>query len=86
MGSLPRPAGRRRDQPPFDRPPPGERSVTRALVCGVSGQDGAYLSKLLVDKGYEVVGVSRDAEMSRFEHLARLGVRDRMTFRSMTLN
>ncbi|PTS84214.1 MULTISPECIES: GDP-mannose 4,6-dehydratase [unclassified Caulobacter] len=60
--------------------------MTRALVCGVSGQDGAYLSKLLVDKGYEVVGVSRDAEMSRFEHLARLGVRDRMTFRSMTLN
>ena len=30
--------------------------------------------------------MSRDAEMSRFEHLARLGVRDRMTFRSMTLN
>ncbi|CAN5190104.1 GDP-mannose 4,6-dehydratase [soil metagenome] len=60
--------------------------MKKALVCGVSGQDGAYLSKLLVDKGYEVVGVSRDAEMSRFEHLSRLGVRDSMTFRSMTLN
>lgn len=32
-----------------------------ALICGVSGQDGAYLAKLLVDKGYGVVGTSRDA-------------------------
>ena len=36
-----------------------------ALVCGVSGQDGAYLSRLLLDKGYRVFGASRDAATSR---------------------
>lgn len=46
----------------------------RALVVGVSGQDGAYLSKLLIDKGYEVWGTSRDAHLSRFEGLAALGI------------
>jgi len=28
----------------------------KALICGVTGQDGSYLAKLLLDKGYEVVG------------------------------
>ena len=31
-----------------------------ALICGVSGQDGAYLAKLLLEKGYRVFGTSRD--------------------------
>jgi len=35
-----------------------------ALICGISGKDGTYLAKLLLDKGYEVVGTSRDAQMS----------------------
>ena len=60
--------------------------MKRALVCGISGQDGSFLAKLLADKGYEVVGTSRDAEMSRFDNLARLGVRERVKVRSMTLN
>lgn len=59
--------------------------MTRALICGVSGQDGGYLARLLLDKGYEVVGASRDAEMSRFENLARLGIRERVQVRSMSL-
>ena len=56
----------------------------RALICGVSGQDGAYLAKLLVDKGYEVYGTSRDAQMSRFSKLDRLGIRDRVNLVSMS--
>lgn len=48
--------------------------MKRAFICGVSGQDGAYLAKLLLEKGYEVYGSSRDAQMSSFENLARLGV------------
>lgn len=48
--------------------------MTRALICGVSGQDGAYLARLLVGKGYEVWGSSRDAQMSTFGSLAQLGV------------
>ncbi|MGA9756675.1 MAG: GDP-mannose 4,6-dehydratase, partial [Desulfobaccales bacterium] len=35
-----------------------------ALICGISGQDGAYLAQLLLAKGYHVVGSSRDAQMS----------------------
>ena len=36
-----------------------------ALIFGISGQDGAYLSKLLLQKGYKVHGL-RDAEMNNF--------------------
>ncbi len=56
----------------------------RALVCGVSGQDGAYLARLLVDKGYEVVGTSRDAQVATFENLTRLGIRDAVDVVSMS--
>ncbi len=35
-----------------------------ALICGVSGQDGAYLAKLLLEKGYLVCGTSRDAALA----------------------
>lgn len=45
-----------------------------ALICGASGQDGAYLTKLLLEKGYEVYGGSRDAESSNFENLKKLNI------------
>jgi len=57
-----------------------------ALICGISGQDGAYLAQLLLKKGYCVVGTSRDAQMSRFENLARLGIREAIETASMALN
>jgi GDPmannose 4,6-dehydratase len=50
----------------------------RALIIGVSGQDGAYLAEVLLAKGYEVVGTSRDANLSTFANLARLGILDRV--------
>ncbi len=50
----------------------------RALIIGVSGQDGAYLSELLLGKGYEVFGTSRDANLATFDNLARLGIHDRV--------
>ena len=46
----------------------------RALICGVSGQDGTWLAKLLLDKGYEVVGTSRDAQTTSFTNLRRVGI------------
>ena len=58
----------------------------RALLCGISGQDGAYLARLLLEKGYEVVGSSRDAQMSSFGNLVRLGIRDQVRVESMALN
>lgn len=55
----------------------------RALISGISGQDGAYLAKLLLEKGYEVHGTSRDAQMSSFSNLTRLGIRDSVRLHSM---
>ncbi len=54
----------------------------RALIVGVSGQDGTYLSKLLLDKGYEMHGTSRDAEVASFANLKALGIRDRVSVHS----
>jgi GDPmannose 4,6-dehydratase len=56
--------------------------VKRALIFGVSGQDGAYLSRLLLARGYEVHGASRDAESQPFHRLITLGIRDRVTTHS----
>ena len=56
-----------------------------ALICGISGQDGAYLAKLLLEKGYNVVGTSRDAQVARFDNLRRLGLRGDIECSSMVL-
>jgi GDP-D-mannose dehydratase len=49
-------------------------------------QDGAYLARLLLNKGYEVFGTSRDAQIGGFANLVRLGVRDRVRLESMAAN
>jgi GDPmannose 4,6-dehydratase len=53
-----------------------------ALIFGVSGQDGAYLAELLLKRGYVLHGTSRDAEISSFASLARLGIRNRISLHS----
>ena len=58
----------------------------KALICGVSGQDGAFLSRLLLAKGYEVHGTARDAQMASFANLKTLGISGEITFHSMALN
>lgn len=60
--------------------------MKRALICGVSGQDGAYLAKLLLAKGYVVAGTSRDAQISAFTNLKRLGIREQVQTLSMAVN
>lgn len=57
----------------------------KALICGVSGQDGSYLARLLLDKGYQVFGTSRDAQVSSFSNLSKLGIREQVTLDSMVL-
>lgn len=57
--------------------------MKKALICGVSGQDGSYLAKLLLEKGYLVCGTSRDAQISSFRNLLRLGIRDRLKYESL---
>lgn len=57
----------------------------KALIVGISGQDGGYLSKLLVAKGYEVHGTSRDSDVNPFESLKALGVYNDVILHSMSL-
>ncbi len=56
-----------------------------ALICGVSGQDGAYLARLLLEKGYRVVGTSRDAQTANFGNLRQLGIAEQVETHSMVL-
>jgi GDPmannose 4,6-dehydratase len=44
----------------------------RALITGITGQDGSYLAELLLDKGYEVFGVIRRASTESVERVAHL--------------
>ena len=55
----------------------------RALICGVTGQDGSYLAKFLLAKGYEVYGTSRDAQGSSFVNLEILGIKQQVKKLSM---
>lgn len=60
--------------------------MKKALICGVAGQDGSYLARLLLQQGYEVIGTSRDAQMNDFGNLDKLGIRSRIQLVSMALN
>ena len=49
----------------------------RALITGITGQDGSYLAELLLEKGYEVHGMVRRASTEKFDRIEHL--RDRIT-------
>jgi GDPmannose 4,6-dehydratase len=49
----------------------------RALITGITGQDGSYLAELLLDKGYEVIGMVRRSSTINFERVAH--IQDRIT-------
>lgn len=55
----------------------------KALICGINGQDGSYLARLLLDKGYEVWGTSRDAQASSLANLNALSVANNVNLVSM---
>jgi GDPmannose 4,6-dehydratase len=57
-----------------------------ALICGVSGQDGSYLARLLLQKGCQVHGTARDAQATSFPNLITLGIKEQVTCHSMALN
>jgi GDPmannose 4,6-dehydratase len=58
----------------------------KALICGVTGQDGSYLADLLLKKGYEVIETSRDAMITFFSNLKKLGIRDDVQITPMAIN
>src|ERR1700755_59809 len=55
----------------------------RALITGVTGQDGSYLAELLLDRGYEVHGLVRRSSTERFERIEHL--RDQVTLHQADL-
>jgi len=57
----------------------------KALITGITGQDGAYLSRLLLDKGYEVYGAFRRSSSANYWRLRELGVEDRVHMAPMDL-
>ncbi len=59
--------------------------MKKAFICGISGQDGAYLAQLLVRRGYQVTGSSRDAQISPFANLHRLNLRQEVEVESVAL-
>src|SRR5882724_4453605 len=46
--------------------------MKRALITGITGQDGSYLAELLLDKGYQVHGIVRRSSTENFERIAHL--------------
>jgi GDPmannose 4,6-dehydratase len=51
--------------------------MPRALITGITGQDGSYLAELLLEKGYDVVGMLRRTSTVNFERIAH--IQDRIT-------
>ena len=59
--------------------------MKKAFICGISGQDGAYLAQLLLSRGYRVTGSSRDAQISTFANLHRLNLRQQVEVESVAI-
>lgn len=57
-----------------------------ALILGIGGQDGAYLTKLLLSKGYEIHGTSRDDQVRGFDSLQTLDIRSQVQTHSLSVN
>jgi GDPmannose 4,6-dehydratase len=55
----------------------------RALITGITGQDGSYLAEFLLGKGYEVHGTVRRSSVEKFERIQH--IRDRVTLHQMDL-
>lgn len=55
----------------------------RALITGITGQDGSYLADFLLEKGYEVHGTVRRSSVEKFERIQH--IRDQITLHQMDL-
>ena len=59
--------------------------IKTALVTGISGQDGAFLSKLLLEKGYKVVGITRSSHVDNFKKLSLLSIANQVVMEECDL-
>jgi GDPmannose 4,6-dehydratase len=62
------------------------KPMKRALISGISGQDGSYLAHYLLSKGYKVYGTSRKAESNNFFRLKKLNIYKDIHLLSMSLS
>jgi GDPmannose 4,6-dehydratase len=59
---------------------------TKALICGITGQDGGYLARLLIQKGYEVFGTTRNLSQANLSNLRAFGIVDSIAMRQMSIS
>jgi len=58
-------------------------TVKKALICGIFGQDGSYLARFLIAKGYQVFGTTRNSEVLSSNNLELLGISELVDIHSM---
>ena len=59
--------------------------MKKALITGVTGQDGSYLAEFLLDKGYEVYGIYRRVSVNTLERIEHLFVDELMALAGRTI-
>jgi len=59
--------------------------MRKALITGITGQDGSYLARFLLDEGYEVVGITRNISDSNIKNLRYLGIDNMVTLTEANL-
>ena len=57
----------------------------KALIFGISGQDGVYLSQFLLNKGYKVFGISRDTRSNNLSNLKKINKENQIEITSLNL-
>ena len=60
--------------------------IKKALITGISGQDGAYLSKLLLEKNYKVYGIIRSKSKNTLWRLKKLKIKNKISILNINLN
>ena len=60
--------------------------MKKALIFGISGQDGSYLADILLKNGYDIVGSSRDAQICTFKNLKLLNISNEIEKISVSIN
>ena len=58
----------------------------KAFIIGVTGQDGSYMSKFLLDKNYSVFGFTRSLKENNFKSLKILGIKNRINLKKYKNN
>src|SRR5260370_36439010 len=56
----------------------------RALITGITGQDGSYMAELLLSKGYEVYGLVRRSSLEKFDRIQHIAERLSLTEGDLT--